>query len=453
MAMIRGKHWAFHPAAGEPWVVRACHRCGYATAHCECTVVDAGSGRAKPPPPTSTPDLVHIIFGLFDHDRDGALDQREYGLFLCETDPENHALDLEKRWETDCDLVGADDTEPLCLADFRLLYAHEAFAHEVRQDLTGLGYQPSAWGRRRVEGVFCRTRKPWVLGWDSTQKLWFWAKAGGSSWLPQRAAPAPSKRRWDPKAKAWKGGKEPLTQKLQRRVSWDDSALKHQQTLEASSWGGQSGGRKLRKAHSKISSDFVMHLDSGRNEFVFIRKTGPRTRKHRKVLSVICGYDTRLRPQERKFIATGPGNAEPLRCPSGLAHDPLHEQVFIAEHHCIRMVPDGLGIPKDGDDRDDEVKPEEGGGRIIAGTRTTGLQDGPGDAARFNGPHGLWFDLPTRRLFVADCWNHCIRCLTEDQFGVAGSSWSVTTIAGVGYSTNLTGRWLTSAALDSKAVC
>ena len=95
--MIRGKHWAFHPAAGEPWVVRACHRCGYATAHCECTVVYAGSGRAKPPPPTSTPDLVHIIFGLFDHDRDGALDQREYGLFLCETEPENHALDLEKR--------------------------------------------------------------------------------------------------------------------------------------------------------------------------------------------------------------------------------------------------------------------------------------------------------------------------------------------------------------------
>ena len=66
------------------------------------------------------------------------------------------------------------------------------------------------------------------------QKLWFWAKAGGSSWLPQRAAPAPSKRRWDPKAKAWKVGKEPLTQKLQRRVSWDDSALKHQQNLEMS---------------------------------------------------------------------------------------------------------------------------------------------------------------------------------------------------------------------------
>jgi sugar lactone lactonase YvrE len=63
--------------------------------------------------------------------------------------------------------------------------------------------------------------------------------------------------------------------------------------------------------------------------------------------------------------------------------------------------------------------------RVLAGTGEKGLSDdGPGPAARFNGPHHLRVG-PDGRVYVADTWNNCVRSI-DPRTGV------VTRVAGTG---------------------
>ncbi len=56
-----------------------------------------------------------------------------------------------------------------------------------------------------------------------------------------------------------------------------------------------------------------------------------------------------------------------------------------------------------------------------------GIADGPAETARFRDPAGLYFDAPTRQLYIADAGNHTIRALDLVQ-GIAPAA--VRTIAG-----------------------
>eukprot|EP01045_Picozoa_sp_COSAG04_P031239 COSAG04_NODE_5710_length_1517_cov_1.300423_2_plen_138_part_01 len=68
---------------------------------------------------------------------------------------------------------------------------------------------------------------------------------------------------------------------------------------------------------------------------------------------------------------------------------------------------------------------------MIAGSETAGFQDGPGGAALFHNPCGLWYDEAGGRLLVADSANHALRCLRPPTGG-GGGAWSVTTLVGTG---------------------
>ena len=60
----------------------------------------------------------------------------------------------------------------------------------------------------------------------------------------------------------------------------------------------------------------------------------------------------------------------------------------------------------------------------LAGNGQEGFADGVGAAARFNRPRGIVVDSQGA-IFVADCWNHCVRQM-------APGEGAVTTLVGVG---------------------
>ena len=99
------------------------------------------------------------------------------------------------------------------------------------------------------------------------------------------------------------------------------------------------------------------------------------------------------------------GPAADFNTPSSLACDPSGN-IFVTDtnNHCIRKItPAGLVT-------------------TFAGTNNSALSNGPARVARFNSPAGIVYDAFSRRLYVADTNNHCIRAVTLN--GV------VTTIAG-----------------------
>ena len=105
-------------------------------------------------------------------------------------------------------------------------------------------------------------------------------------------------------------------------------------------------------------------------------------------------------------FADGPGSSARFSAPSGLAIDAAGV-LYIADtgNNAIRRVtPDGRVT-------------------TIAGDGTAGFRDGPGRAARFNGPIGIAVD-PGGSVIVADTYNDRIRAIGPDG--------SVTTLAGDG---------------------
>jgi sugar lactone lactonase YvrE len=105
-------------------------------------------------------------------------------------------------------------------------------------------------------------------------------------------------------------------------------------------------------------------------------------------------------------FADGKGNAASFHTPSGIALD-ANGNLYVADT---------------GNNRIRRVTPE-GEVSTVAGGKTAGYVDGPGEQARFNGPMGVAVD-PNGNIFVADTYNDRIRRISPK--GV------VSTVAGAG---------------------
>jgi outer membrane protein OmpA-like peptidoglycan-associated protein/sugar lactone lactonase YvrE len=101
----------------------------------------------------------------------------------------------------------------------------------------------------------------------------------------------------------------------------------------------------------------------------------------------------------------GPASTAQIDAPNGLTVD-SYDNVYFSDmgNHRVRKITKGYVT-------------------TLAGSNTSGLQDGKGEDAKFNGPTGLCVDKQGN-IIVADYYNHCIRKISPDGY--------VVTIAGSG---------------------
>jgi len=90
----------------------------------------------------------------------------------------------------------------------------------------------------------------------------------------------------------------------------------------------------------------------------------------------------------------------------------------------IAMDGDGNVIVADSDNHALHKVTRAGAVSTLVGNGQKGYMDGSGDAARFNQPQGIAVD-EDGTIYVADCYNHCVRQVAPDD-------WAVSTLAGDG---------------------
>eukprot|EP01047_Picozoa_sp_COSAG01_P008159 COSAG01_NODE_318_length_18932_cov_26.063983_1_plen_483_part_00 len=443
MSLRKSKYWEQHEA-GAPWLTPVT----VPTVAAAAVAPPHGRDENAPHEPKVKPDYQAVLFALFRTPQRGARNSGGGGGIggggggggssgglgggVTQTAPAEGTLDRrgfcaladrvglgEEDWGRRWAAAGDGEPDTVDLDGFRALCP----TRDARIYLAKLGHRNGKAGRRRLETLAGAVVLPWSLAWSAEHGLWYWWHADGitASWFPQRERRPPVR------------GRRARAQRLQA-ASAEVAAGK----LDSAGGGAAGGGgtnQPLRRFRTQTSGDFAIQSDAATGETVFLRKkrgdraaAGPQS-KH--VVSVVCGYDTRVRPEEREHIACAEGaEGGALSAPSCLAYDAQSDVVFIAECHRIRRVPLRRATEAGG------VRSALVPAGIIAGAATAGFADGVGTEARFNTPRGIWWDARARRLWVADSGNHALRCVCAPDNpeaegrggGGAGGDWEVQTV-------------------------
>jgi streptogramin lyase len=177
---------------------------------------------------------------------------------------------------------------------------------------------------------------------------------------------------------------------------------------------GNSAVRKITPAGtvttlaSGLSGAFGVAVDSSSGT-VYVTSNSGGANPIRKVLQP-SGSSSVLTSTNGSSLVAETGGAATFNVPYALAVDAVGN-LYVADYnnHAIRYIDLSLGIVK-----------------TVAGSLgVSGLTDGVGTAARFNGPAGVTVDVNDGLIYVTDMLNQAIRRIDP-------STWTVTTLAGNG---------------------